>query len=276
MNSQQLDLFSQPEQDNPLKNRYVCLVGDFRISQKDLEAKLIAIGSKEKKRKKEDKDDKKTFNYFPTKYVNYYVIGSNPKEDALKRIALNEHDGFHARIIDETKLYQFFDGIFTDNDFVPELVEKKISLDYSYYKWTAPTINGKNFISRVSSPLSYDLDGIANPISQLEIYVPIVPNSNMQALYQIIGNLGGYANKDYFDGTNLVLLSNETLSKLEQGIKDEIILNIENIYNKSDAIMFNVQFTCESAFINWVKQRMKVFPDESTITLLQKYEFSKQ
>ena len=79
--------------------------------------------------------------------------------------------------------------------------------------------------------------------------------------------------KEYFDDTNMILLSNETLKKLEQGEKDNVILEIENRYNKSNTKIFNIQFTSESDFINWVKHRMDVFPDASTIALLNKYEF---
>ena len=96
----------------------------------------------------------------------------------------------------------------------------------------------------------------------------------METFFQMIGNLGGYANKEYYDDTNMIMLSDETLTKLEQGIKDEVILDIEKRYNSSNTKIFNIQFTSESEFINWVKQRMLVFPDESTITLLQKYESS--
>ena len=78
-----------------------------------------------------------------------------------------------------------------------------------------------------------------------------------------------------FDDTNMIMLGKETLRKLEQGIKDNVILDIEKRYNKSNAKIFNVQFTSESDFINWVKQRMTIYPDESTIALLQKYEESK-
>ena len=97
----------------------------------------------------------------------------------------------------------------------------------------------------------------------------------MDAFFQIIGNLGGYANKDYYDDTNMILLSDETLSKLERGVKDETIIDIEERYNNSNTKIFNVQFTSESDFINWVKTRMNVFPDESTIALLNLYELSK-
>ncbi len=44
MNNQQLDLFAQTNLPNPLKDRHVCLAGDFRIPTKQLYEELIAIG----------------------------------------------------------------------------------------------------------------------------------------------------------------------------------------------------------------------------------------
>ena len=91
-------------------------------------------------------------------------------------------------------------------------------------------------------------------------------------LRQIIGNFGGYANTEYFEDTNVVMLSAETLRQLEQGIKDDVIKNIEKQYNESSTMFFNIQFTSELDFIAWVKKRLEKFPDESTIALLEKYE----
>ena len=133
-------------------------------------------------------------------------------------------------------------------------------LDISYYNWTPPIIKGKSFVSRVASPLVYDEDGNGNPITQKEIYVPKKVDIITDVLYQIIGNLGGYANKEYYDDTNLVMLSIDTLNNLKLGNKDDVLKNIENTYNKSDAIMFNVQFTSEPDFIKWVKKRMQHSP----------------
>jgi hypothetical protein len=98
----------------------------------------------------------------------------------------------------------------------------------------------------------------------------------MKAFFQLIGNLGGYANKEYFDDINTILLSNETLANLKRGIKDDVILGIENKYNFSNTKIFNVQFTSESDLINWVRKRLEVYPDESTLKLLKTYEASKQ
>lgn len=273
MNTQQLDFFNQRQLENPLKDRYVCLSGEFRITDKKLTESLLSIGAKPKRKEKED-DKKITFRYDPTKYVDVFVIGNNPKEDAIKRIALNKHDGFSPIVINEEKLYDYLDGNTSEEDYIPT-VKKQLILDIGYYNWTSPIIKGKSFVSRVSSPLVYSEDGSENPITQKEIYVPQKLDIQKNILYQLIGNLGGYANKEYFDDTNLVMLSINTLNNLERGIKDDVIQNIEDTYNKSDAIMFNVQFTSEPDFIKWVKQRMKLYPDESTIALLEKYESSK-
>lgn len=273
MNTQQLDIFNQMKLENPLKNRYVCLSGEFRVPDKKLTETLLSIGAKPKRREKND-DKKITFRYDPTKYIDVFVVGNNPKEDAIKRIALNKHDGFSPIELNEEKLYEYLEGNFSEEDYIPT-VKKQLILDIAYYNWTPPIIKGKSFVSRVSSPLVYSEEGSENPISQKEMYVPKKVGIHTDILYQIIGNLGGYANKEYYDDTNLIMLSINTLNNLECGIKDDVIQNIEDTYNRSDAIMFNVQFTSEPDFIKWVKQRMKLYPDESTIALLEKYESNK-
>lgn len=275
MDTQQLDMFSQTELKNPLKGKRICLTGEFRMPQKELNAKLKAVGVDTIDRVSDTRVYKEGDNIPPVKETtSIFVVGNNPNEDSMKRYALNEHDGYHAKMITEDKLYDYLCGIFTEDDYVPDIVEKRLDIDISYYNWSAPTINGKTFVSRVSSPLKYDKNGKDNPISQKEIFVPNISGKNMETFFQMIGNLGGYANKEYYDDTNMIMLSDETLTKLEQGIKDEVILDIERRYNSSNTKIFNIQFTSESDFINWVKQRMLVFPDESTITLLQKYESS--
>lgn len=276
MNTQQLDLFGQIELPNPLKGKRICLTGEFRMPQKELNARLKAVGVETIDRVSETRVYKEGDAIPPVKEsTSFFVVGNNPNEDSMKRFALNEHDGFHAKMITEDQLYDYLNGRFTEADEVPAVVEKRLHLDISYYNWSAPTINGKTFVSRVSSPLKYDETGKDNPIYLKEIFVPALPGKDRNNFSQIIGNLGGYANKDYYDDTNMVLLSDETLRKLAEGIKDEVILDLENRYNKSNAKIFNVQFTSESDFISWVKRRMELYPDESTLALLKNYEESR-
>jgi len=277
MNTQQLDMFGQIELTNPLKGKRICMTGEFRMPQKELYAKLKAVGVDTIDRVSDTRVYKEGDAIPPVKETtNFFIVGTNPNEDSMKRYALNEHDGYHAKIITEDKLYDYLCGRFTEEDLVPDIVEKRLHIDIGYYNWSVPTINGKSFVSRVSSPLKYDKEGIDNPISQKEIFVPNITGKDMGAFFQIIGNLGGYANNEYFDDTNMILLSNETLRNLEQGVKDNVIRDIEERYNKSNTKIFNVQFTSESDFIEWVKRRMIIFPDDSTIDYLNKYESRNQ
>lgn len=75
----------------------------------------------------------------------------------------------------------------------------------------------------------------------------------------------------YSDDTNIVMLSNSTLELLKQDKKDAVIQTLEDQYNKSNSKVFNIQFTCEMDFIQWVKERMNKFPDKSTLSLLDRY-----
>lgn len=277
METQQLNMFAQQELPNPLKGKRICLTGEFRMPQKELNANLKSVGVDTIDNVSDTRTFKEGDAIPPVKEsTNFFVVGSNPNEDSLKRFALNEHDGYHAKMITEEKLYDFLCGHYTEADMVPDVVVKCLHLDISYYNWSAPTINGKTFVSRVSSPLKYDEEGMINPISQKEIFVPNIPHKDMCAFYQMIGNLGGYANKEYFDDTSMIMLSDETLRKLEQGIKDDVILDIENRYNKSNTKIFNIQFTSESDFVRWVKRRLELFPDKSTMDMLHLYESGKE
>lgn len=124
---------------------------------------------------------------------------------------------------------------------------------------------------RNSSSIVYGED---NPICQKEMYVPAIPGKNTGVFYQIIGNMGGYANKEFLDDTDMILLSDESLRKVEQGVKDDVILDLEKRYNKSSVKFQNLRFTCESDFLGWVKRRLETSPDEGTLKLLEIYERS--
>lgn len=116
--------------------------------------------------------------------------------------------------------------------------------------------------------------GEDNPICQKEIFVPAIPGKNTGVFYQIVGNMGAYANKEYLDDTDMILLPDESLRKLEQGIKDEVVLFLEKQYGKSSIKFHRLRFTTESDFLGWVKRRLEKFPDDRTLKLLDIYEKS--
>ena len=263
MSSQQLDIFGDNAicQKNPLTDRRVGFIGKFK-NRAALVRKVIELGASEK-----SKDGL-------TRDTQILVIGDEVKQGVKNRLLCYEHDGWKPLKISEAELQEIFKGHYAGYD-TPPVPIKQISIDMSYYNWTPPVFTedddeeNDDTGMRCSSPLVYGND---NPIYGMEIYVPDRPDTDMGVLLQIIGNLGGCANTEYFDETNVVMLSAETLRQLEQGIKDNVIRDIEKQYNDSSAMFFNIQFTSEPDFIEWVNKRLEKYPDESTMALLKKYE----
>lgn len=256
----QKDLFGDNaiNQQNPLTDRRVGFIGKFK-NRAALVRKVKEYGASPK-----SKDGL-------TRDTQILVMGSEIKQELLNRLLCYEHDGWKPLKINETELDDIFKGRYHGYD-TPPVLKKKISIDMSYYNWVPPVFtddeeDGSTGI-RCSSPLIYGDD---NPIYGMEIYVPNRANKDMGVLRQIIGNFGGFANTEYFEETNVVMLSGETLRLLEQGIKDDVITTIEKQYNESSANFFNIQFTSEPDFITWVKKRLEKFPDESTMVLVEKY-----
>lgn len=259
----QQDLFGDSAiiQKNPLTDRRVGFIGKFK-NRAALVRKVKEFGASEK-----SKDGL-------TRDTQILVMGGEINQDVLNRLLCYEHDGWKPLKITEAELEGIFKGHYTGYD-TPAVPIKQINIDMSYYNWVPPVFSDEDDDTyegtgvRCSSPLVYGDD---NPIYGKEIYVPNRPNTDMGVIKQIIGNFGGYANTEYFDETNVVMLSKETLRLLEQGIKDDIITTIEKRYNESSAKFFNIQFTSEPDFISWVKKRLEKYPDESTMSLMEKYK----
>lgn len=257
----QQDLFGNCTiiQQNPLTDRRVGFIGKFK-NRKALIDKVKDFGASQKSKEGITRD------------TQILVMGSDVKQEDLNRLLCYEHDGWKPLKISEAELHDIFNGHYTGYE-TPATVKKQVNIDMSYYNWTPPVLSEEEGEEeagiRCSSPLIYSDE---NPIYGLEIFVPNRPNRDMGIIRQLIGNFGGYANPEYYDDTNVVMLSDETLRLLEQGVKDDIIIQIENQYNESSAKMFDIQFTCESDFISWVKKRLEKYPDESTIALLEKYK----
>lgn len=256
----QQDLFGDSAiiQQNPLTDRRVGFIGKFK-NRAALVKKVKEFGASEK-----SKDGL-------TRDTQILVMGTEIKQEDLNRLQCYEHDGWKPLKITENDLQEIIKGHYAGFE-TPAIAKKQVSLDMSYYNWTPPITSEDDSDEdsgvRCSSPLVYGDD---NPIYGMEIYVPNKSNTDMGILRQLIGNFGGYANPEFYDDTSVIMLSEETLRLLEQGIKDDVIIQIEQQYNGSSAKMFNIQFTSEPDFISWIKKRMQKFPDESTLALLDKY-----
>lgn len=257
----QQELFgdSAINQQNPLTDRRVGFIGKFN-NRAALIKKVKEFGASDKSKEGLTRD------------TQILVMGNDVKQEDLNRLLCYEHDGWKPLKIIEADLLEIFKGHYAGYE-TPLVAKKQVSIDMSYYNWSPPILSeqdrDEDSGARCSSPLVYGDD---NPIYGMEIYVPDRPNTDMGVIRQLIGNFGGYANPEYYDETNVIMLGKETLEKLEQGIKDDVITRIEKQYNESSAKMFNIQFTSEPDFISWVKKRLEKFPDESTIRLMNRLD----
>ena len=257
----QQDLFGRNaiEQQNPLTNRRVGFIGHFR-NRAALLKKVKEFGASDKSKEGLTRD------------TQILVMGSEVKQEDLNRLKCYEHDGWKPLKITEADLLDIFKGHFAGFE-TPAVAKKQASLDMSYYNWTPPVLseedNDDDTGVRCSSPLVYSED---NPIYGMEIYVPSKSSVDIDIIRQLVGNFGGFANTEYFDDTNIIMLSGDTLRLLEQGVKDDVIKQIEQKYNQSSTKMFNIQFTSEPDFILWVRKRMEKYPDERTMALIDKLD----
>lgn len=252
-------IFSNEQNLIQLNGIRVCLAGSFSVPILTLGKQLRELGATY------DHATVKNDTTLPVKEAtNLFVVGRDAPEGCLARYEMNCHDGYKALKITEQELYALMRGeLFLD---IPKTIIKHIDLDYNYYCWEAPSNQRK----QKSSPYVYDMNSVHSPVYGRELYVPKIEGINYYALIQIIGNLGGFSNDQNYPNSDMILLPDETVEKLKNGIKDSIIHKIEDDYNRGDSKIFNCCFTCLSDFLKWVDFRLSKCPDSSTIELMNK------
>ena len=106
MNTQQLDIFEQTKLVNPLKGKRVCLTGEFRMSPKELNLKLKAVGVNTIDRVSDTRVYKEGDTIPPVKETtHFFIVGTNPNEESMKRYYLKE--GIHINIGNYRNIYFF-------------------------------------------------------------------------------------------------------------------------------------------------------------------------
>lgn len=246
-----------------LRGLRVCLAGSFSKPITILKKQLLTLGvSKVDVVSQRSKDE---MNSFPTKEsTNLFVVGQEVPQGCLARYEMNRHDGFKAVKISENELYALIRGDISIE--IPRVMVKHIDIDYNYYCWKAPS----NQYMHKSSPFIYDMNSVHSPVYGRELFVPQMAGINYYSLVQIIGNLGGYSNDKNLPNTDMIMLSDETIDNLKNGIKDSVIQKVEDDYNKGTSKIFGCCFTRASDFIKWVDYRLSKCPDESTQRLRDK------
>lgn len=248
MKYQELSLFSEESNvvlTNPLKNRRIAIVGNFRLDQKIIRQKLAAMGA--------------IFDNKVTKYTHYVLIGDNPSQEKMDNVedVINRR-GFDVKILREADLNNIMSGIY-DGYHVDVDVKKNLTLTYEHVK------------VKEIKPLP-----LINPVLEENLYIPQDITLDKEVLAQIIGNIGAYANNEIVNDSEsdktkpIVMLSEQTIENLKSGCKDNTILYIEKVYNESKSDGLDYKFISEQSLLSWIRSRSELCGDTLTLSLLKK------
>jgi hypothetical protein len=94
-------------------------------------------------------------------------------------------------------------------------------------------------------------------------------SKNKSILFQILGNLGAYANDYELDNSiNVFVVSNAILESLERGLKDNILEILETKLNSKGQPLKDILIITESALVGFVNRRSSIYSDGATQKLL--------
>lgn len=205
-----------------------------------------------------------------SKNVSYVFRGDDPNTDKIEEISKLRHNGYSIPILYKEDIELFFSN--ADKYTIENKGKKNLDFTMKHFQEHHMKIyqNGE-----ISIPNKRRTEGVRkeffNPFSMKYFYFGKGNTEEFFYLAQLIGNLGGCLEKEITTDTQIYILSDSTLSKLEIGEKDDTILNIQNHYNKSKATTFDLTFVSLSEVIGFIRLFIDKFQERSTIELYNKY-----
>jgi len=124
-------------------------------------------------------------------------------------------------------------------------------------------------------------DAELNYLYGKEVFFTAGFNQNKYILFQMIGNLGAYANDyEYDDSINVFVLSDSFYDQMKSGFKDEILKKVEKKLNsKRESEKKPLPITdknplviTKSSLIDFVKKRTSYYGDKVTQDLINSFQ----
>lgn len=214
----QLDLFADQPVDTstPFTDRVVCIVGTFRLPQKQLIKRITEMGG----------DCKATTKV--SRNVHYVLMGENAPMEQCEALRTLNFNGYQPRVLGQTELDEILAGRY-DAYRVPQTITKDLHLNLQHYLALHPT-----------------LDNQSNMLYTRELYVAPDTLTPQMELYQQLGNRGIYANPYIDDTTDYIVISDASLARLQRGETDETLRYIEEQYNASRSPAYRYVMLSES------------------------------
>ena len=220
----QYELFSDGDftQDTPFTGRSVCVLGNFSLSSRALQERLLSMGADFKPSTKVSRN------------VHFILIGRGAPQDQLEYLQTLAFNGYHPKVLDSNQLDDLLAGHYAPYR-VPEKIQKQLRLTLRHYKL-----------------FQVDYSKGVNPLYTKELYISPDMQTPRSELFQQLGDRGIYANPYIDETTDILVISDQTLACLERGESNKILHYIEDIYNKSRAQTYRYVMTTESQLLSFL------------------------
>lgn len=209
-----------------------------------------------------------------SKNVSYVLIGEKLNKNTIEEISKLRYNGYSIPILEKDEIelllsdsIKNLDKYSNDTagiknlDFTMEHFQKNKMKMYPNGEISIPNINKEEGVRKE----------FFNPFSMKYFYYKGEDSKEFFYLSQLIGNLGGCLEKEITTDTQVYILSDSTLKKLECGEKDDTILYIQNSYNNSKSVTFDLTFMSLSEVLTFICLFIDKFRENSTIELYEKY-----
>ena len=205
-------------------------------------------------------------------------MGENPGKSKTEEIAKLIHNGYAIQTILREDIELILNGTIKDKEkYVTNTAGIKnldFTIDHFRKHHMRMYLEGEISIFEKKEPGSIRKE-FYNPFSMKCFYLGKELMEDFYYLAQLIGNLGGYVEKEITTDTQVCILSDSTLKKLEYGEKDDTILYIQNYYNNTRSVTFDMVFVSLSEVLSFILIFINKFQERSTTELYDKYIRSK-
>ncbi len=224
MTIQQTFLFPDMEayETQPLKGRIVCILGSFVQPAKELTKRLTQMGAECKMGTKVSRN------------VHYVLVGNDAPADQLEYLHTLAFHGYHPRVLDQQGVDRLMEGHIASL-MVDTEIRKDLHLTWEHYMQCC-----------------MKLEAGRNNLYTKELFVAADVMERTPGLSIALGNRGIYANTYIDDSTDVLVMGNDTLQKLKEGISDDTLHAIEQTYNQSHAQSFRYVLLAEAELKEWL------------------------
>jgi hypothetical protein len=200
--------------------------------------------------------------------------------NALGMVLYKVSEGkYHAVVIgyDPVNNYYFYKDPNEANFQIGDILSQKEITEYIVFD-EAPKFDG-TFILK-EDYLYEDKDFLINsaPLNYFygkEVFFTIGLKNNKFILYQMIGNLGAYANDYELENSISVFVMSDSLyGQMKMGFKNEVLKLLESKLNAKGQSFKDLLIITESSLVDFVKKRTSYYDDRATQALINSLQDS--